>query len=247
MTRLILAIQFLTRLPTPQLKEFKDEWLAEAARWFAPVGLLLGALVAGAGYLSARLDPALSAWVMLAVWVILTGALHLDGMADVADALGAAHRDKTRLLAVMKDPHLGVFGVVTLILQLSGKGVLLMLAARQNLWAGLVLIPAWSRLGILYWQTLPPLAPGMAERFAWKIPFAARRIELAALLAASLLLAPALVAAPLVAWLYRRWLTARLGGITGDCLGAGVEVMELALLGVLVTASFLPGIPLSFP
>ncbi len=240
MTRLILAIQFLTRLPTPQLKEFRSEWLAEAARWFPLVGLLLGGLIAAAGWLAALRDPWLAAWVMLGAWIWLTGALHLDGMADVADALGAAHRSPERLLEVIKDPHLGVFGVVTLILQCSGKAILLMLLASRHDWLAVALIPAWARLGILYWQTLPPLAPGMAERFAWHVPFMARRIALCALLVASAWAAPALLVAPAVFWAYRRWLQARLGGITGDCLGAGVEVVELALLLSMVIVPILP-------
>jgi len=99
----------------------------------------------------------------------VTGGLHLDGLADVADALGAAHRDRSRLLAVMKDPHLGSFGVLTLIAAVSGKLVLLMLVAKQHHEWALLLVPAWARLGVLAWQTLPPLtANGLAEAFTWQ-------------------------------------------------------------------------------
>ena len=121
MQKFILAVQFLTRLPTPQLREFRPEWLADAARWFPLVGLLLGGLLLAPIWPASLVDPWLAAWAGLLGWALLTGGLHLDGLADLADALGAAHRNRERFLAVLKDPHLGSFGVLTLILHLAGK------------------------------------------------------------------------------------------------------------------------------
>lgn len=230
MTRFWLAVQFLTRLPTPATPDFQPQLLVESARWFPLVGLLLGALLALPLWLGAQLDPWLLAWLGLLAWAWLTGGLHLDGLADLADGLGAAHRDRARLLAVMKDPHLGSFGVLALILQCSAKLVLLMLLARAQGWAALWLIPAWARLGPLFWQSLPPLAPGLAEAFSWRIPQRARLLWLLALLALSAWLAPALLLAPLLLWAYHTWLRRKLGGVSGDCLGAGIELVESALL-----------------
>ena len=230
MQSLILAIQFLTRFPTPQIKDFRPEALAGAAGWFPLVGLLLGALLLALVWPAGQIDPWLAAWAGVLGWALLTGGLHLDGLADVADALGAAHGDKDRLLAVMKDPHLGSFGVLTLILHLAGKLVLLMLLVRAQHWGALVLIPAWGRYGVLWWQTLPALSPGMGERFAWQVPYRARWLWLLVLAATSFWLAPLLLLAPVAIWLYRRWLLKTLGGMSGDCLGAGVEAVELALL-----------------
>lgn len=230
MQSLILAIQFLTRIPTPQVRNFSPALLAGSARWFPLVGLLLGGLLAGVAWAAAQVDPWLAAWVAMLVWVAITGGLHLDGLADVADALGAAHRDRERLLAVMKDPHLGSFGVLTLIVTLAGKLVLLMLLARGGHWLALVLIPAWARLGPLFWQTLPSLSPGYGEQFGWQLPRRARWIWLLLLLAFSAWMQPLFLLAPLAIWLFRRWLQKALGGMNGDCLGAGIEVMELGLL-----------------
>lgn len=230
MTRFWLAVQFLTRLPTPATPDFQPQLLVESARWFPLVGLLLGALLALPLWLGAQLDPWLAAWLGLMAWAWLTGGLHLDGLADLADGLGAAHRDRARLLAVMKDPHLGSFGVLALILQCSAKLVLLMLLARTQGWAALWLIPAWARLGPLFWQSLPPLAPGLAEAFSWRIPQRARLLWLLTLLALSAWLAPALLLAPLLLWAYHTWLRRKLGGVSGDCLGAGIELVESALL-----------------
>ena len=116
----ILAVQFLTRLPTPQIREFKPQMLAASAVWFPLVGLLIGVLLCGLLWPLAQLDVWLAAWFGLLFWLLVTGGLHLDGLADLSDALGASHRDPERLLAVMKDPHLGSFGVLSLCVLLSG-------------------------------------------------------------------------------------------------------------------------------
>jgi adenosylcobinamide-GDP ribazoletransferase len=233
MRGLILAVQFLSRLPVPAPADFHPEELARSLPWFPLVGLFIGALLAGAVWLGARLDPWLGALCGLAAWVWLTGALHLDGLADLADALGAAHRDRERFLAVLADPHLGVFGAVALAMQLLAKLVLLMLAARLEAYWLLCLVPAWARLGVLSWSRLPPLKPGLGERYAWHAGQRAGLLWLAGLLAAAAA-APALLAAPLVLLAWHGFLRRRLGGMTGDALGAGVEVAEtgLLLLGV---------------
>ncbi|XZG70353.1 adenosylcobinamide-GDP ribazoletransferase [Chitinibacteraceae bacterium HSL-7] len=233
---LILAFQFLTRWPTPQVRHFSDDKLARSARWFVLVGLALGGVLAAALFGASRLDPWLGAWLVLLLWVWSTGGLHLDGLADLADALGAAHRSPERFLAVMKDPHLGSFGVLTLIMAVSGKLVLLMLLARSGQYWPLLLIPAWARLGTLYWQTLPPISAEQQERFVWAPRPITRWLWLLALAALSAWLAPWLLAAPVVIALYRAWLLRRVGGVSGDCLGAGIEVSELALLAVLACA-----------
>lgn len=236
MRGLILAIQFLTRLPTPALAGFQPGELARSVVWFPLVGVLVGLAVAAGVWLGSRFDPWLGGLFGLAIWVAGTGALHLDGLADLADALGASHRDPNRLLAVLADPHVGVFGMVAVLMQLLAKLVLLMLAARLELFWLLVLIPAWARLGVLGWSRLPALKPGMGERYAWQ---AAAWIPWAWLLALSAvsLIYPILLAAPLALLAWHLFLKFRLGGMTGDALGAGVEVTEGLLLAAVVMAA----------
>lgn len=242
MRGLILAIQFLTRLPTPRLADFRPEELAHGVVWFPLVGGLLGLFLATAAWLGGLVDPWLGALLALAVWVGLTGALHLDGLADLADALGAAHRPddprarQERLLAVLADPHMGVFGGVALAMQLIAKLVLLMLVVKAGAWLALVLIPAWARWGVLIWSRLPSIKPGMGERFAWHAGWVPILVW-GAVLAGATMAAPALFAGVALAAAWRAFLMNRLGGMTGDALGAGVEWLETGLLLALVLAS----------
>lgn len=229
--RLILAIQFLTRLPTPQVRTFSPALLTEAAIWFPLVGLLIGSLLWLTGNLASAVDPWLAALLVTSLWIAVTGGLHLDGLADLADALGAAHRDPERLLAVMKDPHLGSFGVLALLQQVLTKLILCRLLLTSPWLPSLILIPAWARWGVLYWShRLPPLAPGMAEAFRWHLRPLHYWAWLLPLAALSAWLAPALLLAPALVWLWARYLLRRVGGVSGDCLGAGIERVESGLL-----------------
>lgn len=236
---LILAVQFLTRLPTPQLRDFREEELSRTAVWFPLVGLIIGALLM-LPFVVLDTRPWLAALLCLLLWVWVTGALHLDGLGDVADALGAAHRSPERFLEVLKDPHMGVFGTVAVVLQLITKLVLLAELAISPWWLGLLLVPAWARWAttLLWSRFLPPLHPGMAERFGWRrsrgaiwdLLWGAALIGVSAWLAPPLLIA--LLLTPLVAWFWKR----KLGGISGDCLGASTEVLESLLMLALVVA-----------
>ncbi len=229
MRGLILAIQFLTRLPTPQLHDLDSANLPRSAPWFPQVGLLIGVLLTTTLWLGSRIDPWLGALLTLLLWVWVTGALHLDGLADMSDALGAAHRDRERFLAVLVDPHLGTFGAVSLLLQLASKLVLLMLLARNGQYWALLLIPAWARWGTLVWARLPTLKPGLGAHFGMQIRL--REIWMwGGMLFILSLSAPALCAVPILVLMWRQFLLRRLGGMTGDLLGAGVEVIESAAL-----------------
>jgi len=238
MRGLILAIQFLTRLPTPPLRNFEPAELPCSARWFPLVGMLIGVLLATVLWLGSCIDPWLGALLTLMLWVWITGALHLDGLADMSDALGAAHRDRDRFLAVLADPHLGTFGVVSLVLQLACKLVLLMLLARSGQYWALLLVPAWARWGTLIWARLPTLKPGMGERFGGQIAQPLIWVW-GILLTAFSVGAPVLWCVPLLVFVWQKFLLRRIGGMTGDLLGAGVEVVEsVALLLLVVQAAY---------
>jgi len=233
-----LAIQFLTRLPVPGVSDFSAADLSRSAVWFPLVGAVVGALVAVTIALTIRYGAFLSAVLGVLVWVGVTGALHLDGLGDLADALGASHRDPQRFLAVLADPHLGTFGAVTIVLALLVKTAAL--ATGLPLIAAVALVAAWARLGPLAWSRwLPPLKAGQGERFAWSLQSGWIVAWTIALLAVSAWVAPVLCGAPLALAGWGLWLKLRVGGVTGDCLGAGVEVVEIVLLLALVAATTL--------
>ena len=233
MRSLILAIQFLTRLPTPKLHHFDPQELARCVVWFPWVGLLIGLIITAATLLGSTVDSWLGALLGLIVWVGITGGLHLDGLADLSDALGAAHRDPQRLLTVMRDPHLGSFGVLALIVQLISKLVLLRVSlnhARLDFMT-LPLICAWARLGAVYWsQALPALAGSSTERFTWQSSATSLVINFMLLAWLTFVFEPLLLSALLIIGLWQWFLHRRLGGMSGDCLGAGIELTESSLL-----------------
>lgn len=229
-----LATQFLTRLPVRGVTDFAADELSRSAAWFPIVGGVVGAVPALVlALLGGRSVPLAAALAVLA-WVWLTGALHLDGLGDLADALAASHRDPKRFLSVLADPHLGTFGVVSIVLALMLKLVALM-SLSPSAALTIPLLAAWARLGPLAWgRWLEPLKPGQGERFGWTPNFGAIVIWTVVLLAASAAVAPVLCVGPLVLLAWGVWLRVRVGGMTGDCLGAGVEVTEVVLLLLLV-------------
>lgn len=234
----LAALGLLTRLPLPARYAAHEHQAEHAAIWFPAVGLLIGALLALVAFCAGRLDTWLAALLTLLAWVWVTGALHLDGLADTFDALGAGHGDRRRLLLVLADPHVGSFGVVAIVLLIAAKLVLLAGVVRLDVSLhALLLVPAWARLGALWWgSSLPSIKPGLGARFAWRGPSWSMHIWWVVLVLASLPF-PGLWLAPLVLAGWRIYIRKGFGGVCGDCLGAGIEVTEgLLLLGLVMGA-----------
>ena len=234
MRPLLLAMQLMTRIPIPQVT-WGEEDFAKAIRWFPATGLAVGVVVAAGLWLGGMADEWTGALLALIAWVGVTGALHIDGLGDIADAAGAAHGDPSRLSAVLADPHIGSFGVTAIVLQLLTKLLLLHAAGAMGagaawLLAGVCLI---ARIGPIVWTLwLPPLHEGMGSRFGQ----GAAPIHVAGWTAAALCLCAAepvlLAGAPLIA-MWGWWLRRRIGGISGDGHGAGIEIVESGLLAIL--------------
>lgn len=237
MNRLVTAVRFLTIVPLPGRHVQGAEALGRAAIWFPLVGVALGAVLVGADRVLSRLfPPLLSALLVLTLWKFLTGGVHLDGLADCLDGLGA--RDPARRLAIMRDGRIGTFGAVGLILLL-----LLALAALAELAqpirsAALLLAPLVGRYApLLLARTFHPLShePSTGGAFMRAVSGAAA-LAGAAMVAVSawlilgiwgeLVAAVGLGAALASGWIFSR----RLRGLTGDGLGAGVELAELTIL-----------------
>lgn len=229
MKPLILALQFMTRLPLPDVRADAADFAA-AMRWFPLAGLPVGLAVWGGIWAGSPVDPWLAALLGVAAWIAVTGGLHLDGLGDVADAAGAGHKDQGRISDVLADPHIGSFGVIAITLQLAAKLVLLFLLAQRGGGWALPAIACMARIGPLVWTlTLPPLHEGLASRFAGAIRW--RYVALwCAMGAVAAWFVPVLALALPVFWLWRAWVRSRLGGISGDSHGAGIEVTETVLL-----------------
>ena len=226
-----IALQFLTRLPTPRISDPQEDDLARAAMWFPAAGLAIGLCLALALFLFRGNDPWVSAFVVLVVWIWITGALHLDGLGDVADAFGASHGAPDRFVQVLGDPYVGSFAVVAIALQIAAKLVLLAHLPPSIAVCALILIPAWARWGTLVWsKTLLSLKPGLGASVANSVDWPVILGWGAALAIVAVFGAvPTLLALIVVPVVVLYW-QSRLGGITGDCLGASIEVTETLLL-----------------
>lgn len=234
MKALVLALQFMTRLPLPAIAAQQRD-MARAIRWFPIAGLLVGFCIAGTAWAGLQRDPWAGALLALLAWVGITGALHLDGLGDIADAAGAAHADRSRISAVLADPHIGSFGVTAIALQLAAKLILLRLALDSPALWPMVAIPVVARIGPLLWTlTLPPLHEGIGSTFGAGANRPALALWLLVLLGVAWFLTPALLAALPAMVLWGLWLKRRIGGISGDGHGAGIELVETATLAVLV-------------
>jgi len=233
---LVQAMQLLTCIRFPERWQKEGAGLKDGVAYAPFVGLLIGAglvLFLAAG---ALIDIWLGALLGLCFWLGITGFLHADGLADLADGLGASHGNRDRLLEVMQEPHIGSFGVLALALLVSLKLVLLMLSLKAGVpLLALMLVPAWARLGSLVWlKGLPLLTRGMAAACREGVSPEMMTFWAVLLSIASVFLAPALLLAPLLLLAWRYFLKLTLQGVNGDCIGAGIEICEAGSLFLLV-------------
>ncbi len=234
MRNLRTAFGLLTTLPVGISETWQPGDSGRAAFWYPVVGLAVGGLVwlAWLG-LNLWFTPLVSAVLALGVWVGLTGGLHLDGLADCCDALPASVVVERRL-EILKDPHLGTFGGIGLIIVLFAKAAALSaLAPSQGL--GIVLAATLGRWLILPASRLPQARPGgMGADFAAGVRPAAFWITATLPISLAVLLgmqgAFAVLAALISGAALLRLAWKRIGGVTGDVLGALVEVAETAVL-----------------
>lgn len=232
----LLAFQFLTRLPVP----VACPWNAATARWalrsYPLVGIALGAFLAGAAsQLASALPAPLLALALLSLWVALSGGLHLDGLMDAADALGS-NAPLARRWEIMKDPQVGSFGILALVFLLAWKGLLLWGLLDVGASPGvLVAVPALARFGAVALLRLAPCARREGLAWAWQQHLGRYDLVLALLVMVPLFWVLAgwawLLAGLLPFLLGYGWVMTRsFNGINGDIVGAAIEGGELWLL-----------------
>ncbi len=234
---LLIATQFLTRLPVSLQVAPANEELGRSVLCYPVVGLMIGALLVGLGRLLPELAGLLPAAILLCVWVLLTGALHLDGLADSADAWAGGLGDGGRTLAIMKDPRSGPVAVATVVLVLLLKFAAMDLAISRHDAFALLLAPTLGRtVPLLLFLTTPYVRPaGIGAVLVQCLPRRSAILVLGGVLTATFAalglraIGPLLLAG-LVFALLRNMMMSRIGGATGDTIGALIELTECAVL-----------------
>ena len=231
---LLTAVQYFTRIRVPASVGHAQEQLAGAVRYLPVVGLIVGASGAATLWLAAHVLPTpLPAILATVVTVLMTGALHEDGLADTCDGLGGG-ATRERALEIMKDPRIGAFGAIALILVLLLKISALSVMPVWTAMAALVAAHAFSRFCAVL-VSFAGRYVGSAERS--RAAPVVQRVKSSDVMIAALFGLPALVlcgreaivavvVALVLLGLLFRWCVQRIGGYTGDTLGAAQQITE---------------------
>ncbi|MFM9917260.1 MAG: adenosylcobinamide-GDP ribazoletransferase [Rhizobacter sp.] len=240
-----VALQFFTRVPVPRWIGFEPDWLHQSARHFPAIGLLVGAFGALVLWAASRVLPLpVAVLLSMAATMLATGGFHEDGWADTCDGLGGAVT-RERSLEIMKDSRIGAYGAMGLVTMLLLKAATLsslpvdwacgalLLGHTASRAASTALIRFLPYAGDVEHAKAKPLArrlstEGLLVACGWVLP-----VAIALALWRSLWTAPVIVSlmlATLGAVWCGRWFRSRLGGVTGDTLGAAQQVTELLVL-----------------
>ena len=229
-----IAPQFLSSLPVRLPGMPSAQASGRSLLFYPAVGLLFGAFLWVANALLAGTPMLLHAALLLTLWVVLSGGLHLDGLADSADAWLGGFGDRERTLLIMKDPRAGPMAVVTLVLVLLLKFCALLALLEQGQQAALILAPVLARAAMLglFMSTPYVRAGGLGQALADHLPRRAGRWVLGAVVLASLGFCGVWISLLVLVgfWALRRQMIRRLGGTTGDTAGAMLELLELLVL-----------------
>ena len=234
MGRLIAAIRFLTIIPVPGRVGTGENNMAMSLPFFPILGLLIGMAAAGLSQVLWHFFPPLPAAVLIVIFLVaVSGGLHLDGLCDTADGFFSA-RPRERILEIMRDSRVGAMGVMAIVLTVILKVAALESHGAENIWVVVLLMPLAGRCSLLVLMAILPYARpegGLATLFY------SRSSKLSALWGVCLLLAiGALAAGPAgfaaagiclgVIFLFAGFCRMKIGGATGDTLGAGCELAE---------------------
>ncbi|MFA0085731.1 adenosylcobinamide-GDP ribazoletransferase [Vibrio sp. E150_011] len=234
-----LALSFFSRLPIPAATPYSSERMNRAGRYFALVGLLLGLICAVVfSAFNAVLPTSVAIVATMIVSLLLTGAFHEDGLADMADGIGGGMTLEKRLV-IMKDSRLGTYGAATLMMGLLLKYVALVeLSSVVSLFAVWIVGYTTSRaVAASFISTMPYVSDPEGSK-SKPLANTQHPSELIFLSVCGLLPA-CFISLEFTFWLiviaiafhitFKRWLLSRIGGYTGDCLGAAQQIMELLI------------------
>lgn len=235
LTSFALAVQFLTRIPLSINITVTDERLGQSVLFYPLVGLLIGLFL----LLLTQLLPehlfALNAAIILSVWVLLTGGLHLDGLADCSDAWAGGLNNKQCSLKIMQDPAIGSVAVIILLLVLLLKWIAIQNLLQADLALSfLMLAPFLGRLSILMLMLSTPYISenGLGSAMQQHLPRSAARLIVCVSLLLCFWLTSIYILLSMILLIYciRYLAIQRIQGVTGDVYGASVELVEAIVL-----------------
>lgn len=236
MRRFIIALQFLTIFPVKIRKDLKKEDFGKSLIYFPFSGMLIGLFLVLILYLFAFLPHLVTIAIVLIASIVITGGMHLDGFADTCDGFYAG-RSKEEILAIMRDSRIGTMGVIGIFCLLLLKFALLASIQENILWKPLIMMPLFARWAQLFLCYISKYAreEGKARFF---IEYADRKSLILGsifsvgifLLLTSLRGLILFFLSTLAVILFMYYVKRRLGGMTGDTIGAASEIAEVALL-----------------
>ncbi len=236
--RLMLAIQFLTIIPVPAIM-VKEEEFHKTMGWFPLAGLLVGSVTAAAYWLSAFVLPTgMAILIALLAQFLVTGGLHLDGLADTFDGCMSG-RSRDRKLDIMKDSRLGTHGSVILMFLLLCKTTAYFCAAAPDRVVFMLLAPAVGKFALVLgaWGATYARKEGVGHLFIGAITYREAGFSLLLVIGFMAVYPATFLSLPIV-WLtvfsFRKSMDSILGGMTGDTLGALNEISEMVFLCVLL-------------
>lgn len=233
-----VMLTFLTRIPLPIRFDVQYKDYVNGVGWTPVIALMIGGPLFFADMLDAYVHPFILSVLILAVYLLLSGALHVDGMADTMDAFGS-NRDKKRMLEILSDTKMGTFGVLSIVVYCIGMVVLLPVVPRYSL----LLFPLVGRTAALLCAKTHGYAreSGLGKSFVegakfWQVVVSAAAYLILAYVVVwdirlqSVLAAVLPLLSVLAVWMIVHGMSKKIGGITGDLIGYSIEVSQILYL-----------------
>ena len=239
MKNFLLALQFLTRIPVKIKDKIEDRDYGYSMAWFPVVGLILGLMLALAFKLAILVfNPAIAVLLVITAYMFLTGALHIDGLSDACDGLYGGKGDKVKILEIMKDSRIGTIGALALVLDIGLRFALLYSLPVSRIPVSLILMAVLGRWGQVLFSLNAPSAraEGRGGYFSNSLTPGIFRFSIMTMLGICLfLLKPVslvllLVFLVLIIRIAKNYFRRKIGGITGDTIGAVNEWTEILVL-----------------
>lgn len=235
----LIALQFLTRIPVKISDKIEDQDYGYSMAWFPVVGLILGWILALVFKLTVLVvNPAIAVVLVITIYMFLTGALHIDGLSDACDGLYGGKGDKVKTLEIMKDSRIGTIGALALVLDIGLRFALLYSLPVSRIPASLILMVVLGRWGQVFFCLNAPSARAESRGgyFSGSLTPAIFGFSSMTMLGMCLfLLKPVslvllLVFLVLIIRIAKNYFRRKIGGITGDTIGALNEITEIFVL-----------------